>query len=238
MTTETDKMLTKIQALLNLAERAGTPEEAEVASAKAAELMAKYSITMAMLDSTRSKGEREKPGSRKISFEGVKYAKRKRALAYTIAKAHHCDGVATQGGRILHLFGFEADLDLVEMLYYSLLVQAERALAQTQVPWDMDARTFRTSWWVGYVNRIGIRLQEATRAAEAEVKQPGTDLVLADRSLAVQSALSTEYPSVRKTYSRTQVNTLAFGQGQAAGSRADLGRSSRVGSSRPSGALA
>lgn len=61
MTTEPDTdILRKTQKLLDLAAKAGTPEEAAAATAKANEWMEKYNLTSAMLEKTAGKdGKRE-----------------------------------------------------------------------------------------------------------------------------------------------------------------------------------
>lgn len=232
-----DKMLGKIRSLLNKAEAQGvTPQEAEALSAKAAELMAKYSIDMAMIDATRTKAEREKPGQHTVVFEREAYGNRKLHLLYVIAKASNCQGIRMNGPDRLVLFGFQADIDMVVMLYTSLLVQAQRALAQAEMPsWD-NARSFRTSWWAAYVARLNTRLVEVTQRAKQEAaKQPGTDLVLADRTLQVKSAFETAFPNRRATRVSNGRSASGYRQGKAAADRADIG-GARIGQ-RTAGAL-
>lgn len=131
---DNNAMLGKIKALLNKAEANGTtPEEAEALSAKASELMAKYSIDLALVDAARSKSEREKPAQHTESFAGQSYGLRKLMLLHFIAKAHGCLDIRIAADKLV-IFGFQSDIDLSVMLYASLLVQAERALAKAHVP--------------------------------------------------------------------------------------------------------
>jgi len=150
---------------------------------------------------------------------------------------HHCEAVRIRrGGDSLLVFGFSSDLDLIEMLYTSLLVQALRALAQAEIPSRENARTFRTSWWAGYTSRIITRLRGSQQRAEAEAaKTPGTALVLADRSLQVKAAFRAEFPKTRTTSSSRTRSRAGYSQGHDAGGRADIGGSKL--SARSAGAL-
>ena len=233
-----EKMLAKIRGLLNKAEDPScTPQEAETLTAKAAELMAKYAIDEAMVDAARARPAQAKVTQRTISFAREDYALRKITLLYTIARAHRCQAIRTGRGESpgLIIFGFESDLDLSEMLYTSLLVQAQRALAKADVPYFDNARSFRTSWWAGYTVRIAARLSEANRKAEAESAAPGTALVLADRSVQVRSAYDEAFPKRRTGRVGGGTSGSGYRHGDAAGRTADIG-GAKLGS-RSAGAL-
>lgn len=60
LTREQQDIIPKIEKLLNLAAKAGTPEEAASATAKAQELLAKYNLDSAVLETNSGdKGKRE-----------------------------------------------------------------------------------------------------------------------------------------------------------------------------------
>ena len=90
------------------------------------------------------------------------------------------------------VFGFDADIDAVELLYTSLLVQANRAMARDE-PAKGKARikAFRRSFLIAYAHRIGERF---TRATRHEIAQH-TDLlpVLRDRDLQVREAVTRSF---------------------------------------------
>jgi hypothetical protein len=71
------------------------------------------------------------------------------------------------------VIGFPADLDAVELLFTSLLVQANGAMLRAGVRKDSYGRSrtraFRQSFLVSYAIRIGERLAEAAGHAEQEV---------------------------------------------------------------------
>jgi hypothetical protein len=136
----------------------------------------------------------------------------------------------------MHLFGFDSDLERVELLYTSLLVQGSYGLAAATVPaWETPA-AFRRSWLVGFTQAIGHRLREAERRAEsstdaASVGAPSVALVLADRKHVVDRRVDEAYPNLRTSAPR-RLQGSGLDGGYAAGRRADLG-GARVGRGSP-----
>jgi hypothetical protein len=141
-----DPILDKIRKLLAQAEDdACTPAEAEAFTAKAAQLIAKYGIDRAMLADAQP--DTDRIGDRTIVMDAP-YARDKAGLLHAIAVPLRCKTVLHRryvAGRkqlSIHLFGYAADLDRVELLYTSLLVQAAHALAVEPVPyWESRRRT-------------------------------------------------------------------------------------------------
>ena len=120
------------------------------------------------------------------------------------------------------LVGHDCDLDVVELLSTSLLVQATRAMtasgAHTTHRGVSRTRSFRQSFLVAYAGRIGERLREAASDTEsaADSERGGTLLpVLANRDRAVEDAAAAMFP---ETYSKgVGVSNLAgWGAGRAA----------------------
>ncbi len=102
------------------------------------------------------------------------------------------------------VLGFPGDLDAVELLFTSLLVQATTAVVQAGSRRDAygrsRTRSFRQSFLTSYAQRIGERLTEAAGAAErqAVADSPGTSLlpVLAARHRAVDEAVGEMFPEL------------------------------------------
>lgn len=121
----------KIRALLAEAEAEGVTEpERDALNAKAAELIARYGIDAALLEA-RNPGA-DKVGNRKIRIHAP-YISDKQVLLNSIAIPLRVKLVATSSRAAEpfgHLFGYEADLDRVEILYTSLLLQAAHGLAR------------------------------------------------------------------------------------------------------------
>jgi hypothetical protein len=233
----TDPILAKVRKILAKAEDpATTAEEAESYTAKAAELIATYGIDRALL--AQSDPTSDVVGDRVIDLHPP-YALDKAGLLAVVAVALRCQAVrredrTSDGKRIaVHLFGFGSDLERVEVLFTSLLLQAGGQLARTPVPPWEGAAAFRRSWLAGFTAAIGERLREAERRAERSAEQDqraagaaasgrSVAVVLADRGVSVHEAMHAAYPRLGTARRRTLTGSGGRA-GRAAGQRADLG---------------
>ena len=168
--------------------------------------MAKYSIDHALL--AAESGREQTPGGRRIAVDNP-YEAPKATLLQTVAQANRCRVVWSKEIGLVTVIGFPADLDAVELLFTSLLVQANTAMLRAGGKQDAYGRSrtraFRTSFLVSYAIRIGERLSAAAGHAEQEAVAEqqraapdaaggsggGTDLVpfLAARHQAVDDAV-------------------------------------------------
>jgi hypothetical protein len=213
------RMLDRVRALLAKAESTNFPEEAEALTMKAQELMARHSLDEAMV------GAAEGTASGTI---GVRlavddpYASAKSMLLSEVAAANGCRTVWSKGLGFSTVFGFDADVAFVEVLYTSLLVQATAAMVAAGSQADRSGRSrtrsFRQSFLVAFAGRIGDRLREAEEAGrQSAAGEYGDALlpVLAGRSAAVDEAVQSAFP--RLGTNRVSINNAA---GWAAGSAA------------------
>jgi hypothetical protein len=196
------RILHRVRSLLAKAESTTFPDEAEALTAKAQELMARHAIDAAVLDAGRPGGGPQ-VGGRRVAVDDP-YAGSKAMLLEAISAANRCRSVWSKGFGYATVFGTEGDLDAVELLYTSLLVQAARAmLAEGDGRGRASGRTrsFRQSFLVAFATRIGKRLREAVDAAtEAYADHHDTLLpVLADRRDAAEAACDETFPRVRAT---------------------------------------
>ena len=190
-----ERMLGKIRALLAKAESTEFAEEAEALSARAQELMAKYSIDHALL--AAATGAKDKPASRRVPVDNP-YESPKVSLLAAVAKANRCQTVWYKSLGMTAVIGFAADLDAVELLFTSLLVQANTAMLRAGAKRDQFGRSrtraFRQSFLVAYAIRIGERLSGTAEHVEQEAvaASPGQNLlpVLAARHQAVDDTVS------------------------------------------------
>lgn len=237
-----EKVLGRVRALLAKAESTSFPEEAEALTAKAQELMARHSIDAALAAGGR--GPTGRPDSIRLVVQNP-YVSPKVHLLSAVARANRCEAVWSKHEGIVMIFGFPVDLEAVELLFTSLLVQATTAMlaAGSQVDRRGTSRTrsFRTSFLLSFSVRIGERLAEATADAEHEVAAQGGaaagDLlpVLADRAEAVLSERDRAFPQLRTA--RTSVsNGEGWSAGRKAAERASLTGQGQV-SGRPRGRL-
>jgi hypothetical protein len=216
------RMLTRIRALLAKAEATGYPQEAEALTAKAQELMARHSVDEALLDAQAP--DPHAPGACRIGVEPP-YEQAKAVLLDAVAGANHCRAVWNAPFCFSTVVGFEADLDAVELLYTSLLVQAQSAMAKAEAAQRAGGRkrtkTFRQSFLAAYAHRIGGRLGEVAAAAGTEA---GEDLlpVLASREVAVTAATDRMFPDTVTSRLRGVTDEAGWIQGTEAADRAQV----------------
>jgi hypothetical protein len=166
--------LAQVRALLAKAESTEYDEEAEALSAKAQELVSRHALE-ALLDQqehdAKDQAHDSLPQPRRIWLDPP-YVGAKAALVHEVATANRCrSAVAEQLGFCL-LVGSPADLDAVELLVTSLLVQAGAALLRhgrrVGSYGASRTRSFRHAFLMAYAARIGQRLRAATEAVAAD----------------------------------------------------------------------
>jgi hypothetical protein len=217
-----EHLLARVRKLLAKAEDpACTEAEAEAFTAKATELIAKYGVDRALL--AAADPALDPIGDRVVPLEAP-YALDKAGLLAGVAVPLRCRVVRRRDRDAIrmHLFGHAADLERVELLFTSLLVQAAHGLAAVPVPGGHHPAAFRRSWLAGFTAAISARLCAAEKAAVADAGGPSTALVLVNRTDQVERKMADAYPQLRIAPPRR----LAGGgldQGYAAGRSADLG---------------
>ncbi|MET8970412.1 DUF2786 domain-containing protein [Streptomyces hydrogenans] len=215
------RMLTRIRALLAKAEATGYPEEAEALTAKAQELMARHSLDEAGL--AAGAPSPQTPGAIRIGVEPP-YEQAKAILLDAVAGANHCRAVWNETYGFSTVVGFEADLDPVELLYTSLLVQGTAAMTRAEAEQRKGGRkrtkSFRQSFLLAYANRLGARLEATSRrvAAEAPTLLP----VLASREVAVTARTDELFPETRATRVRAMWDEDGWNHGATAAESATL----------------
>ncbi|MFC7814399.1 MULTISPECIES: DUF2786 domain-containing protein [unclassified Streptomyces] len=222
------RALARIRALLAKAEATGYPEEAEALSAKAQELMARHSVDEALL--AAGAPAPDAPGACRIGVEPP-YEQAKAVLLDAVADANHCRAVWNEALGFSTVVGFEGDLESVELLYTSLLVQAEAAMAKAEAAQRAGGRkrtkTFRQSFLAAYAHRAGTRLRAAAEAATAEGgAAAGVDLlpVLASREVAVTDRLERLFPETTTTRLRGVSDAAGWTEGTRAADDARVER--------------
>lgn len=219
-----ERALRVIRGLLAKAESTEFAEEAEALTAKAQELMTRHAVDAALLSGDLPPGD---VGTRRVHLVEP-YVRAKVQLLGAVAAANDVRLVWYQGLGIATLVGARADLDAVELLFTSLLLQVAQTLATAERAGGGAAspRTFRRAFLLGYAHRIGQRLQDARRRATAEAAaERGSNVlpVLRSRREAVDAAVAQLFPKVRAGRSRSSVDAGGWYAGQTAAERADVG---------------
>ena len=190
MNTEaSSRLLDRVRKLLAKAEdESVTPPEAQALTAKAAELMAKYGIDRALLAADRP--ETDKPANRMLDIDNP-WARVKAHLLCGLGSSLRCQAIllSTGTGTKVHVFGFQSDLERLDVLYTSVLIQMWHGLTGAQVPaWSRSPRAWRRSWLLGFATAVISRVRAAEHAAASRATSAGdaagsrTALVLADRA--------------------------------------------------------
>lgn len=235
-------VLEKVRALLAKAESTEFEAEAAAFTAKAQELITRHSIDVVLIAAGRDGGAGRPPVTGRTVHVEDPYAKEKWFLLSTVAEANGCRTIYSPGYRIVTCFGLPDDLEAVELLYTSLLLQSTTAMLAAGAPRLIGRRSssakasFRRSFLLAFSQRIGVRLDEARQAAETQASTDhGRDVlpVLASRDAAVTAAVDEAFPRTRR--SRFTVGDAAgAAAGDAAGARASLGEAGAVRPSRRS----
>jgi hypothetical protein len=219
-----ERMLAKVRALLAKAESTEFDEEAEALSAKAQQLMTEHAIDRAMAESGGPAGPI--PIVRRLWLDAP-YVDAKAALVNAVANHNRARCVRSRLGYVT-LIGFPSDLDAIELLSTSLLVQATRAmrLAGRQVSRAGTSRTrsFRRAFLLAYGRRIGERMGEVAAGAEsqADTARGGSLLpVLAAREQVVSDYLDEVFPNLVRSCVSVS-NAAGWGAGRAAADLAEL----------------
>jgi hypothetical protein len=229
-------VLARVRKLLAVAEHPNTPPEEADAAARAAErLIARYAIDTALLEAAAQ--TKSKPESRTMVVDPP-YASAKTRLAGVVASAHGVRAIIVRNTGETHhviLIGFAADLQVVDLLYTSLLLQATTGVRRQ----PESGRAFRRAFLIGFAAEVGERLSATRRDAVAAASSAGgasSALALRDRQHDVDDAVREQFPRLRTT--RTTISdrggliagrrsganaNLASGNNQVGGTKRSIG---------------
>jgi hypothetical protein len=214
--------LAKVRGLLAKAESTDFEDEAEALTAKAQELISRYALKRLLSQSQAGhQGRGDEPEIRRIWLDAP-YVMAKAALVDEVAGANRCRTAVTERLGFCVVIGARADLDAVELLVTSLLVQADTAMLRHGRRVDRRGasrtRSFRQSFLVAFAHRIGDRLRAATAAAAAAEDESRLLPVLRDHNERVDAAFDAMLPHVVQ-----KTTSVSNGEGWEAGlAAADL----------------
>lgn len=227
---EHDQLLARVRKLLAKAEDPGVTEaEAEAFNTKAAELIARYGIDQAMLAAEDK--ARDEITQVTIPIDNP-YSTDKAHLLHAIARPLRCNTVRYAAGKTTYkmiVFGFASDIERVQLLYTSLLLQATTQLSHVRPDnngwYPESTAAYRRTWLSGFSAAVSRRLvaAEARAASTATTTSSGTsaELVLRDRKTQVEHAYQQAFPNLR-TSRRRQLSGSGYADGHDAGQRANL----------------
>jgi hypothetical protein len=220
------RVLGRIRGLLAKAESTEFPEEAEALSAKAQELMTRHAVDAAVLAAERGRAAGAPVGARRVHVDNP-YPEGKVRLLDAVGTANDVRVVWSDALGMATMIGRAEDMDAVELLFTSLLVQANRAMTATGRTGSARTRSpaFRRAFLMAYAGRIGERLGEVRERVTGDAaRDSGTDLVplMRARSEAVDDAVASMFPRLQAKQTRA-VDARGWYAGRAAADDAVLG---------------
>jgi hypothetical protein len=227
----------KIQGLLATAESLadqGNEQAAGAYVAKAHALQQKYSIDQAML----AEGESPRVIVDRTWVMPGAYGRRKVNLAHVVVVHTGCAGYFSRGDGGAYrftVFGFPADVEWAETLFFSLCHQAEAALAHAEKGPLEHGRSFTTAFLEGFTGEVRRRLRDAADEARAVATREhdgggaggrSVAVVLADKAKRVEAELTAKVGRLSTSRLSGSQSYSGFHQGRTAGRRAALTRGS------------
>jgi hypothetical protein len=194
---QADPLLERIRNLLAKAESTTFESEATAFTAKAQELMTRHAVDAALLEGVGPAAH--EPVEARLPVDPP-YVDAKSLLLQTVAEAGRCRAVYLPGVAMSSVVGYGDDLAGVELLFTSLLVQAQHALAEAARHAAPGTRTrsqsYRSAFLVSFSRRIGERLREINDAVLAGAAAEHGDRflpVLGSRSDALDAYMAERY---------------------------------------------
>ena len=223
-TGSSDPVLQKVRGLLAKAESTQFEAEAAALTAKAQELMTRHAIDRATLEAQEPVGT---PSTIRLPIDPP-YVEPKSLLLQTVARATRCRTVFLPGVDLSEVVGYPEDLAAVELLFTSLLVQAQNALTEAGRHSGAGGRarsqSFRAAFLRAYAQRIGERLDEANDHVMTGAQQdPASFLpVLRGREAAIDAHIDREYGALQSSAIRGGHDPAGATSGRLAADRAEL----------------
>ena len=222
-----DPILERVRALLAQAESTTFEAEAEAFTAKAQELMTRHAIDSALVSAQADRGEA--PITVRVPIDDP-YVDAKSLLLHCVAENSRCRSVFHGHFALATLVGFASDVAATEVLFTSLLVQAQTAMqaaAATAPAGRAHAQPFvpdpRSSWRTRTASASGSPRSTPPSSADVEAETHRSILpVLAARSSAVDAAVDEMFGALRPSAVRGGYDPAGWASGHDAADRARL----------------
>lgn len=175
--------LSTIRGLLAKAESTEFPAEAEAFTAKAQAIMMEARLDEATVRASSGRRSTGRASAVRLAIDDP-YVASKQSLLHVVAEANDVRCVFHRGVDLATLVGPVGQLAHVELLFTSLLIQVQSALAVDAADAPpgsrIRSRRYRSSFIVGFAERIGERLREARNASFAGVSDYTLPVLAAD----------------------------------------------------------
>jgi hypothetical protein len=213
-------ILVRIKKLLALASNNPSKEEAAVAAAKAAELMADHKLEMSALDGVNIDPEAVKVGEAFVSLGAGLWIG---WLSVSVGKAFHAKPIKTRknGHSALVFIGKRDDVAAsIEMMRW-LVSQIKSMAVRYARENGAKGKTVTHSFCVGAANVVSRRLNEAFAKRTAENPRYGALVVVDDK--AISTYVAEKWGRLRTSNARTSTRDYAaYNAGRVAGENVSL----------------
>jgi hypothetical protein len=241
----TDRLVDRVGKLLAQAEGTDNEHEAAAFVERAQQLATEHAVDLEMARA-RQRARQHRGGGEPLVQERLavgergRRGNRHRVLLYTVVAGPNdvMVNVAHDSSYVLG-FGHRSDLDVVEQLWTSLVVQMAAAAQRRMDDGEHRAAgisglSWRLSFYDGFIEAVAERLQRARQHALEQAQpnqrtgEPSAALVLREKSERVKSFYDTA-SDARGSWrgagaGRTRSSRTARSSGRADGARADLGQ--------------
>lgn len=229
-----EDIIERIGKLLRLSE-SSNPNEAALAAQRASELMLKYNISKAVIESAENPEKRESviysvfdenQGKNRNFFRGD--------LANSIAAFF--DAKILWRGNDLWLVGTQSDMNAVKYLFSAVLNQIDEL---TESEWwrfgkwqGIHGKTWKGSFRQGCLDEVRKRLMERKRELNVEYSTNSKELVVVDQHRKDVADYLRKLSISTLNRNQKNVNGDAYSAGKAAGGSVNIGGNSGLGMSR------
>jgi hypothetical protein len=240
-----DRLVDRVGKLLAQAEGTDNEHEAAAFVERAQQLATEHAVDLE-LARARQRDRQHRGGGEPLVQERLavgergRRGNRHRVQLYVVVAAPNdvLVNVSSDSSYVLG-FGHRSDLDVVERLWTSLAVQMAAAAQRRMDAGEhrtagVSGLSWRLSFYDGFIDAVGERLQRAREAAIEQIRpaqqigEPSAALVLREKNERVKSFYDTASDargSWRGAWSgRTRSSRSARVSGRADGARADLGQ--------------
>lgn len=232
-----DSIIRRIEALMRKAESTEFDAEREALLSKADELILNYQIEHAQLfaDGPHGRGVDEKPIIKEVWTDNPWEPFKGYLLAF-VSRHYNCKTIQYQrsrGARLRKIVGFADDIELVMVIWNSLIVQgltmASRDMITQKPSWE-HGKTWKVNYLESFAVGIDARLTEMRKMNEQKVEMTDFLPVLRKKDKEVDSAFNEAFPRTSKSSAVAHRSSgSGWNAGNAASKRADIGQK-RMGS--------
>lgn len=208
-----DEIKRKARGLKQLAERAGTPEEAATAAGLLQKLLTKYKLDIAQI-----KNNEEEIAATRFFVGGDRMTLSwRRLLAHIVAEHTYCVSLYVKGSKTVDFIGKPADVEICGYLTDFLLAEVDRLFRQYRKDNPNSREAEKAPFGMGAVHAIGDTLERMRRE-----EQQNKDVRALIRRESNKLKKIVEKHSKRTNVNPSFNNPAAFMEGMEAGAKIQI----------------